>query len=295
MSETAAASRHPPEGAATALGFTAVLLWSTLATLTSLKGGGVPPFQTTAITFAVGGVFLLAVAALRGRLRLIAPTRASFALGVVGLFVYHALYFASLKLAPAAEASLITSLWALFTVLLSGLLPGHRLLLRHVVAALLGLVAAVVLVWDRLGAGSGPPTALLGYGLALLCALVWAGYSVLSRLVAAVSSDSLVPACLATSGLALLCSLTFEGWQPPSAVSWLALALLGLGPVGAAFLLWDIGMKRGDVARLGVLAYASPVLSTGLLVSTGLAEPRFELALACALMIAASWLTMRRG
>ncbi len=54
------------------------------------------------------------------------PTPASLTLGVYGLFVFHVLYFAALKLAPAAEASLIASLWALLTVLMSGLLPGHE-------------------------------------------------------------------------------------------------------------------------------------------------------------------------
>ena len=53
--------------AATALGFGAVLLWSTLASLTALKGSGIPPFQTTAITFAVGGSVIIAIAAFTGR------------------------------------------------------------------------------------------------------------------------------------------------------------------------------------------------------------------------------------
>ena len=38
---------------------------------------------------------------------------------VYGLFGYHSLYFAALRLAPPAEAQLICSLWALFIVLFS--------------------------------------------------------------------------------------------------------------------------------------------------------------------------------
>ena len=37
---------------------------------------------------------------------------------------------------------------------------------------------------------------------------------------------------------------------------------LGLGPVGAAFFLWDIGMKKGDLRFLGVASYATPMIST---------------------------------
>jgi drug/metabolite transporter (DMT)-like permease len=75
----------------------------------------------------------------------------------------------------------------------------------------------------------------------------------------------------------------------------MALLALGAGPVGAAFLLWDIGMKQGDTSLLGVLAYASPVLSTGLLVVLGLAEPTWALGVACALMVAAAVVATRGG
>src|SRR5262245_6974647 len=61
---------------ATLLGTGAIVLWSSLASLTVLKGA-VPPLQTTAIAFAVGGLVLIAAAVLRGRLSYLRPTRAS--------------------------------------------------------------------------------------------------------------------------------------------------------------------------------------------------------------------------
>src|SRR5262245_19905567 len=94
---------------ATALGMGAILLWATLATLTALKGP-IPPFQTTAMVFTIGASVAALVALLRGRLHCMRPTAASLALGVYGLFGYHALYFTALKLAPPAEAHLISSL-----------------------------------------------------------------------------------------------------------------------------------------------------------------------------------------
>jgi len=70
-------------------------------------------------------------------------------------------------------------------------------------------------------------------------------------------------------------------------------ALLGLGPVGAAFYLWDYGTKHGHLPLLGVFSYAAPVLSTLLLVAAGDAEPSWQL-LAAALLVGggaalASW------
>jgi drug/metabolite transporter (DMT)-like permease len=280
---------------ATALGAGAILLWATLASLTALRGP-IPPFQTTAIVFAIGGSVIALVAALRGRLSLLKPTLASLALGIYGLFVYHALYFAALTLAPPAEASLITSLWALLTVLFSGFLPGHRLRAVHIIGALLGFAAAAVLVRDKLGTGDQLAGPRLGYLLALGCAFVWSSYSVASRLLAAVPSEAIAVPCLVTAVLAGLCSFAFEQWTtPPDVVSWAALVGLGLGPLGAAFLLWDIGMKQGNVPLLGVLSYAALILSTALLVSLGLAEATWSLAIACVLMVAAAVIATRPG
>jgi drug/metabolite transporter (DMT)-like permease len=278
---------------ATAIGACAILLWSTLASFTVLAAP-IPPLETTAIAFAIGGIVIAASAALRGRLGHIKPTAASLALGVYGLFGYHALYFAALRLAPPAEAQLISSLWALFIVLFSSLLPGVGLRGGHIVGALLGMAAAVLLAASRLAPAAAPASAGLGFTLAFACALVWSSYSVSSRLVANVASESIAVACFCAAGLALACSLAFEpSATPPNGRAWLALACLGLGPTGVAFVLWDVGMKRGNVPLLGVLSYASPILSTLLLIALGLAEASWPLAGACGLMLAGAAIAAR--
>ena len=55
--------------------------------------------------------------------------------------------------------------------------------------------------------------------------------------------------------------------------------------MGAAFYVWDIGVKRGDIRLLGVASYAAPVLSTLVLALAGYAEPTPVLALACGLIV----------
>ena len=46
---------------------------------------------------------------------------------------------------------------------------------------------------------------------------------------------------------------------------WLLLAVMGLGPLGAAFFLWDAALKAGDARRIGILSYITPLASTVLL------------------------------
>jgi drug/metabolite transporter (DMT)-like permease len=261
-------------------------MWAVLAALTAASGA-VPPFQLAAMTFAIGGtVGLLSWLARPGAMRALRQPPAVWALGIGGLFGYHALYFAALRLAPPAEAGLLNYLWPLLIVLFSALLPGERVRAAHVAGALLGFAGVVVLMSGRADLELRPEHGL-GYLCAFAGAFVWSSYSVLSRRFGSVPTDAVAGFCLATSALSLVCHVAFEAtvW-PATPTQWSALAALGLGPVGAAFYLWDVGVKHGDIRLLGVGSYAAPVLSTLFLVLAGYAEPTLALAAACALIVA---------
>ncbi|MEX0283449.1 MAG: DMT family transporter [Paracoccaceae bacterium] len=272
---------------ATAIGFVAVLLWSLLALFT-VGTAPTPPFLLNAICFAIGGtvglIWTMASGGM-GHLRQV-PTRV-YLFGTVGLFGYHALYFSALRLAPAAEAGLIAYLWPLLIVLFSGLLPGEQLRAGHLVGGALGFAGAGLII---LGGGGGFDQAhLAGYGLALLCALTWSGYSVLSRRLGDAPTSSVTVFCIATAILSALLHLGLEDtvW-PQGKLGWLSALGLGLGPVGLAFYVWDFGVKRGDIQLLGTSAYAAPLLSTLILVGAGIAAPSWSLGLAAALITGAA-------
>lgn len=271
---------------ATFVGFGAILLWSTLAQFTAMSGR-VPPFQLVAMTFALGAGLILAVAAARGRLHLARPHLGAVLLGIAGLFGDTALYYSALKLAPPAEANLIHYLWPLLIVLFAAFLPGGRLSPRHVAGALIGMAATALIVMGRDSGGTAAgPGAVLGYALAFGGAFVWAGYSVLSRRLASVPTESVGMTTLICTLPALACHLAFETTRwPADAVEWSGVVGLGLGSTGLALICWDIGMKRGDVAFLGVASYAAPVLSTLLLVATGYAPASSTILISCALIV----------
>jgi drug/metabolite transporter (DMT)-like permease len=277
----------------TLLGLAAILLWGLLALFTTATAG-IPPFQVTAITFLVGGAAGIAVVAARGGLGLLRQPLKAWALGTGGLFGYHALYFAALKLAPPAEANLINYLWPLLIVLLSAPLLGEKLAVRHLAGAALGFAGVLVLAFGR-GLAAFDSAHLPGYGLALACAFTWSIYSVLSRRMKDVPTEAVAGFCLLAALLALIAHAATETWVTPGPSGWLALVALGLGPVGAAFFLWDIGMKRGDIRFLGVASYAAPVISTLALVAIGTAPFGWPLAAACALIVAGAVIATRKA
>jgi drug/metabolite transporter (DMT)-like permease len=275
-------------------GLAAIGLWAVLALFTA-GTGPIPPFQLSAVTFAIASLVGIAFMRIRGTsLSVLRQPPRAWALGLYGLFGYHALYFAALKLAPPAEAGLVAYLWPLLIVLMTALLPGETLSRRHIFAALLGFAGVIVLGLGKGGVGF-EATHWKGYIAALGCAFIWSSYSVLSRMQGDVPTEAVTGFCAATAVLSAICHLLFETtiW-PQTTLQWLCIIGLGLGPVGAAFFLWDIGMKRGDIRLLGTASYSAPVLSTILLVLVGFSPAHWTLAVACALIVGGAVLAVKK-
>lgn len=269
---------------ATAIGFSAILMWAFLALL-STAAGAIPPFQLTAMCFFIG--------TMTGVLRWMWRPSALLSLkqpwhvwlvGTFGLCIYHCLYFFAIQNAPPVEASLIAYLWPLLIVLFAALLPGEKLHFHHVLGAGLGLAGAVVIITKGFTVGLSDGLKL-GHILALACAFIWSGYSVLSRRFGDVPTDIVTGYCLITAVVALSLHFALEqtAW-PQAALQWAAIVLLGLLPLGLGFYAWDIGIKRGDIMVLGASSYAAPLLSTLVLIAGGYASFNWTIVLACVLI-----------
>jgi drug/metabolite transporter (DMT)-like permease len=142
-----------------------------------------------------------------------------------------------------------------------------------------------VLLFAGNGDNSFAPSQLPGLIAAFVAAFVWAAYSVMSRKLKSVPTDAVAGFCLATALLAAIAHGIVEVtiW-PDTAAQWLAIIALGVGPVGAAFYAWDIGMKHGDIRVLGAASYATPLLSTAFLIMAGFAKPSASIAIAAVLI-----------
>jgi len=269
---------------ATIIGFSAIAMWSMLALLTA-STGRMPPFQLAAVTFAIGTLVGLAAQAAGlagGSLR--GTPKLALVAGIGGLFGYHFFYFTALRHAPPVEASLIAYLWPLLIVVGAALMPGSRFGWHHLAGAVIGLAGTVLIVTGGRGVAFEARYGF-GYAMAFACAFLWSGYSLAMRRYAAVPTAAVTLSCAATAALSALCHVALEEtvW-PAGAGEWLAVAGLGLMPVGAAFYAWDIGVKRGDIAVLGAASYAAPLLSTLALVAAGRAEATPAIIIACLLI-----------
>jgi len=266
----------------------AIALWASLASL-GVSLTHVPPFLLTGVALIIGSVpawpFVL-----RDPSQWRIPLR-TLALGVYGLFAYHFLLFIALRNAPPVEANLVNYLWPLFIVVLSPVvLPGIRLRWPHVLAALLGFGgAAIAIVGGRELSG----TLAWGYVPAFAAALIWATYSLMTKRVAAFPTTAIGLFGLVSGVLSLLCHMALEPAATLASRDWLLLAVMGLGPLGASFFLWDKALKLGDARHIGILSYITPLASTALLIVVSGRAFSASIALATVLIISAAILGMR--
>jgi drug/metabolite transporter (DMT)-like permease len=279
-----------PPRLATLAGLAAILLWATLASLT-VALPSMPPFQLAAMSFAIATGVGLVYSAWSGTALadLRAVPVASWLLGVYGLLGYHVCYFYAFRVAPPLEVNLVNYLWPLLIVVFSGFLParlgGSRLAWWHVVGAGLGFAGTVLVLAGGGTEGAALSGAASGYAAALAAAFIWSSYSVASRLFAAVPTTAVTGTCALTALGALIGHLLLEAtvW-PATSLQWALVFAQGLGPVGLAFYLWDAGMKHGNIRLIGVLSYATPLLSTLLLAALGLGRATPMLWLAAVLV-----------
>ncbi len=286
--------RFRPDLASKLLALAAIALWGTLAAL-GVALNHVPPFLLTGLALLVCSVMALPLSGFQlSRWKVPLPT---LALGVGGLFGFHFLLFVALRHAPPVQANLVNYLWPLLMVVLAPVfLPNMALRPVHIAAALLGFAGAAVVILGGADAGSVGSNDwgwAWGYLPALASAFIWASYSLLTTRVAPFPTSAIGGFALVSGLLSLLCHALLEPAAHLSGRDGLLILAMGLGPMGAAFFLWDKALKLGDARQIGILSYLTPLASTALLVLTSGRPLTWPITLAAVMIIGAALLGAR--
>jgi drug/metabolite transporter (DMT)-like permease len=268
----------------------AIFLWASLASLVTLLSD-IPPLLLTGIGLIIGAA--VSIPSLRFGIRPWKVPAKTLLLGVYGLFGYHLMLFLALQNAPAVEANLVNYLWPLLIVLLSPIFTKSLALnFRYVLAAISGFAGAVIAITYN-GSGLESLSIEVGYFFALAAAVIWATYSLATTKVPSFPTPAIGLFALVSGVLAIGAHFLFEPAAAISSSDWLLLVVLGAGPLGGAFYLWDAALKIGDPRRIGLLAFLTPLLSTALLVVVSGDSLSWQLLIATALVFGGALLGPR--
>jgi drug/metabolite transporter (DMT)-like permease len=243
----------------------AIFIWSSMTTM-RIQVISIPSFLVLGVAFLISGSISL-IYHKAWHIPLM-----TLLIGSGGIFGYHFLYFMAFTFAPAVEVNLINYLWPVLIVALTPLmLSGYKLHLHHLLGVGLGLMGAGLIV----SGGSFHPQVSYypGYLLALGAALTWALYSLLTKRLPTFDSSAVSVFTFISGILSLLFYFVSGGsiaqFTQLAGREWLFVILIGIGPLGGAFFLWDYALKHGDPRTIGSLAFLTPLLSTLILIFVG--------------------------
>jgi drug/metabolite transporter (DMT)-like permease len=238
----------------------AVLCWASLPAATGSGLEGLSVTELLFFSFVPAALYLTVQEMIISRRRAIPwPGLRLVALGLAGIFGYHALYYLALDHAPLVEGAILTTTWSFWIVVFSSILDKKRLSPPVLAVALAGLAGAGLVV-------SGGQNLqfearyLPGYLMALGCGLIWSSFSVaLSRLK---PTFDYMPAFTVLA--ALFSTLVYAASAPqalPPAGALFSALYLGLVPLGLSFTLWNRAVTGGNMTLIGYLSYLTPPLA----------------------------------
>ena len=180
-------------------------------------------------------------------------------LGIWGIFLYHFLYYKAMDLAPMAEGTILATTWSFWIVVFSSAITFRQLRPATFITACLGLFGAglVIAAGKSISFSSGH---MAGYGLALLCGLIWSSFSVTLPLMK-LDKDPMTAYTVYAAVISLGLFLLFGDMGIPGRTALLSAVYLGCVPLGLSFFFWNRALNTGNVTIIGYLTYLTPPLA----------------------------------
>lgn len=249
-----------------------VFVWGMTFVSTKVLLGAMSPLWILLIRFTLG---FLALCALRPRLLRMEQRSHELLFigaGTTGIAAYYLLENVALVHATATAVGVIVAAAPLFTAILSAL-SGDRsaLTVRFFVGFVLAMAGLVMVGASAggMGAFAFDAEGLLGDGLALLAALVWAVYSLLVQRIARLGYETIASTKRTFFwGLLFIVPATFLfGGSAPAAEACLQpsivanLLFLGLVASAACFVTWGVAVKELGPAISTTYIYLVPAIT----------------------------------
>ena len=245
----------------------AVLIWSTMAAVVKSTLADIPNLEALSVSSFFGTAFLAAVNARSGALKKLRTYRprelaSMCGLGLLGMFLYSALYFYGLSKLTSQEACILNYLWPAMLVLFSCLILRERMTWLKAAALACSFAGIVIL---SLGGSATAAGALPGMLACVGAAACYGLFCVLNKRQDADQSIMMMLSWGTVAVCGLVLGLATETWVPVRGLQWAAILWLGVAVHALAYLLWALALQgSGSTAVIANLAFLTPLVSVGI-------------------------------
>ncbi len=289
-------------GAAFRLTALTIIFWSTVATAFKLTLGHISFLPLVFYASLCSVMVLVFLCLLRGKFSELSQWHSrdvarSVLLGVLNPALYYLLLFRAYSLLPAQVAQVLNFTWPILLLILGAVFLKQRLTWASLIAITVSFLGVVIVSMQGSFLSIGSLISGFsfdeGVALALISAVVWAGYWVVNQ---ADNRDPLLRLCInfiaGLACLSIVMTLT-KSWQWPSAYALLGAAYIGLFEMSLAFYCWLQALRLSNNKSLTTnLVFLTPFLSL-VLIGLVLEEPIHSSTLWGLMMIIGSILFQR--
>lgn len=242
----------------------AILLWSTMATVSKLLLGSFDPYQVLCVSALFAALALFGVNLFTGRLKKLKSYRPkdylqAIGAGLLGNFFYYAFYYAGAAQLPASQAFIVNYLWPIMSMVFACILLKEKLTVGKVIAFGLSFLGVVTVAGGDLLRFDAQT--LLGMALCAAGAVCYGAFTALNQKWNCDAYLGMMLSFAAAFLLSLLLSILRGAQWSLDVVQLAGLAWNGVGCMAIATVCWTLALAGGGTAKISNLAYITPFLS----------------------------------
>ena len=243
---------------------TAILFWSTVATVSKLLLGTLNNFQLLWASSFFAGMFLLVVNILTKNIKKLKGYTLkdyiiSACIGFPGAFMYYAFYYMGTDILPASQAFIINYMWPIMSVVFAWIILKEKMTLKKGVAIFISFLGVGIVTGGEISNFSHDM--LFG---AVCCLLGAASYGIFTALNQKFSYDkpiSMMINYFVTFTVTTIINLINGNLFIPSGIEALGFAWNGIFTIAVANTAWTMALESGKTAKISNLAYITPFMS----------------------------------
>jgi drug/metabolite transporter (DMT)-like permease len=242
----------------------AIAMWSTMATISKVLLGEMDSYKVLCVStfFATVAMLIINLCSKKWNIMkgyCLKDYLKMAAIGLPGVFLYYAFYYAGAAKMPASQAFIVNYLWPIMSIVFACVVLKEKITLRKIIAVIMSFLGVFTVAGDDLIHFNGETvTGMLCCFGAAVCYGLYTAINKKSTYDKQVSMTVAMFAAFLPSLVVMLIrgeNLWIQPMQLPG-ILWNGVVTMAL-----ANLAWALALSAGNTAKVSNLAYITPFLS----------------------------------